>query len=154
MKIKDNDLVKPKWKAKIGQKVYYKNYSGEPSSGIVVNLKEVRNNLCEYETHLEIFIGDYSNHTKTLNSEEWYVLKENNNDLNIQEIHNFDLEYKNIINKYSEKGRKPMSIDDKEKLDKWYNNLSIMEQQRVNNISSGRSINNGICTGVVGRKYN
>lgn len=153
MKIKKSDLVKPKWKAKIGQRVYYKDYKGEPASGIVVNLKEVRNNLCRYETHLEIFIGDYSNHTKTLGSDEWFVLKENNNNLNIQEIHDFDLKYKNIINRYSEKERVSMSIDDKEKLDKWFSNLSMIEQQRVNNICSGRSINNEVYTGIVGRKY-
>ncbi|HSE99946.1 MAG TPA: hypothetical protein VLA48_03535 [Nitrososphaeraceae archaeon] len=146
------ELVKPRWKAKIGQKVYYKNYNGEPKSGIVVDLKEVYNNLCRRETHLEIFIGDYSNHTKTLGSDEWFVLKENNNDLNIQEIHDFESKYKNIINKYSEKEREQMSVDDKEKLDEWFSNLSIMEQQRVNNICSGRSINDGVYTGIVGRK--
>ena len=46
-----------------------------------------------------------------------------------------------------------MSVDDKEKLDEWFGNLSIMEQQRVNNICSGRSINNEVYTGIVGRKY-
>ena len=153
MEIKENDLVKPKWKAKIGQRVYYKEYNGKPASGIVVNLKEVHNNLCRYETHLDIFIGDYSNHTKTLGSDEWFVLKENNNDLNIQEIYDFESKYKNIINKYSEKEREQMSVDDKEKLDEWFGNLSIMEQQRVNNICSGRSINNEVYTGIVGRKY-
>lgn len=155
MEIKENQIVKPIYKAKIGQKVYYKDNKGNFESAIVINLKEVRNNLCRYETHLEVYIGDYSNHTKILASDEWYILKENNSYENYltQEIYDFQKEYQKVLDKYSKNNRKQISFEEKEETDKWFNNLSRMEQQRVNNICAGREINHEVYSAMVSIKY-